>query len=327
MVTQRDIADRVGLSVSLVSRALSGTAAQIGVPEATIQRVRDVATELGYMPNLTARILRGASAQTFGVVVYDFVDPFFGPLVGELQRLAHERQFSLVLGGFEKRRVWDLDVQALLKHQIDGLIIIGSGDIDWAAPFIEKGLPIVRIGSGPLNEGVHSVVVDDESGMEALIDLLHKQGTERIGFVGAAHASHRHRANLADAALRRRGLRAGLIQSVFSEAHLADAGYEACLRLLEGSDGCDLQAIMAGSDMVALGVLRVLMEKGARVPGDVRVTGYDDLPVARLSIPSLTTVRQPIADMAQSAFDAVMNKQAPAQRVFKPELIVRESAR
>lgn len=76
MVTQRDIADRVGLSVSLVSRALSGTAAQIGVPEATIQRVRDVATELGYMPNLTARILRGASAQTFGVVVYDFVDPF-----------------------------------------------------------------------------------------------------------------------------------------------------------------------------------------------------------------------------------------------------------
>ena len=100
-VSQKDIARRLGVSVALVSRALSGKAEAIGVSAATVERIRTEAARVGYIPNASARLLRGAPSRTLGVVVLDFEDPFFGPIVGELQRLAHQHGYSLVLGGFE----------------------------------------------------------------------------------------------------------------------------------------------------------------------------------------------------------------------------------
>ena len=88
MVTQRDIAEKLGVSVALVSRVVTGTAAEIGIPEDTIKRVRATAIKMGYVPNPNARALRGGNTMTLGVAVTSFTDPFLGPILGELERLA-----------------------------------------------------------------------------------------------------------------------------------------------------------------------------------------------------------------------------------------------
>ena len=329
MVTQKDIAQKMGVSVSLVSRALSGTATEIGVPASTVARIRKTAASLGYQPNLSARILKGAPARTFGVVVYDFEDPFFGPLVGELQRLAHEQGFSLVLGGFERRHAWGLDVNALLKHQIDGLLIIGSDqDMEWARPFLKQGMPVARIGTGPQLRGLHSVEIDNQQGVNLLVQHLVEAGCRRIGFVGAEQASHRLRLDCLRAALRATRLPLRASHLVIRPEHASQAGYEAGLSMIKRSPRSLPDAIIAASDWVALGVLRAFAEQSVEIPKRLRLAGYDDIPAARLSVPSLTTIRQPVAEMARTAFEWIVATERDRKRktVFTPELVVRESA-
>ena len=105
MTTQKDIAEKLGVSVALVSRALSGKAEAIGVAAATVRRIHAEAERRGYIPNASARLLRGGPSRTLGVIVFDFADPFFGPFIEELHRLAHTTGHSLVLIGVEHRRV------------------------------------------------------------------------------------------------------------------------------------------------------------------------------------------------------------------------------
>ena len=330
MTTQKDIAAQAGVSVSLVSRVLSGTAPSIGISAATAARIQRTADAMGYRPNWSARLLKGAPARTFGVVVYDFEDPFLGRIVGELQRAAHAQDFSLVLGGFENRRIWDLDVTALLRHQIDGLIIIGGGrDVDWIKPFSAKKIPLARVGGGPILKRLHSFEVDEQKGLAWLVDHLRADGRRRIAFAGAEQPIHRMRQTHYQQALQVQGPVDGGPDALFFEASLLEAGYEAGRRFAARPARRRPDAVIAANDMVALGVLRAFAEAGVAVPDAIAVTGYDDLPVARMAIPSLTTVRQPIARMARAAFDRVAATDAAsaAQRtIFDPEPVVRESA-
>ncbi len=328
-VTQKDIAARAGVSVSLVSRALAGRAEAIGISPATVAKVRQAARELGYTPNASARMLKGAASRTVGVVVYDFEDPFFGPVIRELQRCSHARHYSLVLGGFEQRQVWDLDVTALLKHQIDGLIIIGSGhDVEWTAPFAAKGVRLVRIGHGPARPGLQSFEADDVNGMTALAAGLQAKGYHRLGFVGADQPMHRMRyAHFRRAWRAMGGDSRGSLQPYFSTARLWEAGRDAGQHLASTPPSRP-DAIVAASDVVALGVLRALAERGLAVPADCAVTGYDDIPAAALTVPALTTVRQPVIALARAAFDWIIAPTGPrpGRTVLAPAPVWRESA-
>lgn len=328
-VTQKDIAARTGVSVSLVSRALAGQAEAIGVSKATVAKVRRAARDLGYLPNASARILKGASAQTVGVVVYDFADPFFGPVIHELQRCSHERGYSLVLGGFENRQVWDLDVTALLKHQIDSLIIIGSGpQLDWVKPFAAKGLRLVRIGHGPARPGLHTIESADQVGLTALVTGLLEKGHQRLAFAGADLSAHRARCRWFKRAVNAIPGQRGPLLTYFSPARLWEAGHDAGCHYAQMPAHRRPDAIIAANDVIALGILRALSEHGIAVPADCAVTGYDDIPSAALAIPALTTVRQPIIDMARAAFDQAIATATPdtEKTVLTPTPIWRESA-
>lgn len=140
--TQKVIAKKLGLSISLVSRVLSGSSREIGISPATEQKVRRLAKELGYSPNAAARSLRGKSTHTIGVVVYDFSDPFFGDTIALLQELAHRRSYSLILSGFLNRKPDKTDLLALQKYHLDGIVIVGSGGgHDWLEDFKNVHLP------------------------------------------------------------------------------------------------------------------------------------------------------------------------------------------
>lgn len=331
MVTQKQIADKLSVSVSLVSRALSGTASSIGVPADTTERIRNAAVQLGYIPNLSARILKGSPTRILGLVVYDFEDPFFAPIIGELQRLAHEQQYSLVLGGFEDRRVSALDVRALFQYAIDGLIIIGSGhNLKWVKALASSSIPLARIGSGPHVKGLRSFQLDEAEGLSQVLGHLVRAGHRRIAFIGREDPLHRQRYTQFVHAVQEHGLRAPQKDAAFSRARLTDAGYEAAQNVLKRRAlSRRPTALVASSDLVALGALRALAEMDLRVPEDIAVTGFDDISMARLSVPALTTIRQPVTLMAQKAFEWITGSdRAGTHRVevFAPELVVRESA-
>jgi LacI family transcriptional regulator len=332
-ITQKDIAQRLGVSVTLVSRVLGGKAAQIGAARATVESIRQAAAELGYVPNANARILKGAPTRTLGVVVYDFEDPFLGAIIGALQRLAHAHEHSLVLAGFEQRRVQAQSLMPLTKHGISGLIIVGAGSRDaWLDGFLSRGLPVARIGESP--DATHArVAVDGEGGVRLLLNHLRRRGIRRAGFLSDPHPAHLDRLR----SFERLAAEFGIETRPSWQVTRAESGTEAGLLgarqiVRESGTRAHTEALVAASDAIAIGALRALSDAGISVPAKMAVTGFDDLPFGDALSPSLTTVRQPVQEMARTAFawvstDAAAAGTSSAPRVLLPgELVIRESA-
>jgi len=287
----------MGISQALVSRALSGRAAEIGASPETVERIRRMAAELNYQPSATALALLGAPTRTIGVVVKNFDDPYFGHLIGALQLLARETGNSLLLTGSDAR-----DLTALHKHRVDGVILAGSdfflpGVCDLAQP----DTPVVQIGSGPALAEVSRICMDEETGIADLVSYLAGLGHTDFGFVGGKGDTDRHRGACLRRALRSRGL---TVRAKWFFSHEGDAAHIAG-RSVECFRNLPLRptALLAADDLIAFGLLRGLDQAGLRVPRDISVTGIDDIPSSSQTIPPLTTLRQPMTEMAAAAFD------------------------
>ena len=330
MVTQKDIARKLGVSVTLVSRVLAGKAHIIGAASATAESIRNTAQAMGYVPNATACVLKGAPSRTLGVVVYDFEDPFLGAITGALHRLAHARDYTLVLVGFEQRLVDTQALRILSKHAINGLIVVGSGSNDeWLEVFRARPIRMARIGSGPTANQV-AVAVDNADGIEKLLAHLRHQGHLSAGFIGGSHPAHQERfAHFISIAAR-----LGIATRPEWQITLADpstlTGYNATRDLVSRHRHTLPRAILAASDAIAMGVLRAAQEHHLRVPDEIAVTGFDGIPVADMITPALTTIRQPLQSMTQTAFEWATgeatntNIKGPVV-LLKGELAIRES--
>lgn len=328
MVTQKTIAKKLGVSPSLVSRALCGTAGNIGASEKTVLRIRIEAKRLNYAPNAAALTLRGSKSMTIGVVIKDFDDPFFGSMTGELQRLSHERGFSLLLTGFGSRRK-QIDTSTLLRYHLDALIICGSDTCaPWIRPFLKKGLPIVQIGSGETYPGINRVEMDEECGVKLLLDCLRSLGHKEIGFIGENTNPHKRRRQIFSGLMKKMRLKVRPALSV-SVPSGKNSGIEAMKTLLQRAGRNKPSAVICADDSMAQSGLRAIHDLGLSVPDNISLTGIDDIPSASLMIPSLTTVRAPVGMMVRAAFELVIDKAAVGGKAavlkFKPEIAIRES--
>ena len=329
MITQKDIAQRLGVSASLVSRALGGTASGIGASAVTIERIRAEAARLNYHPSAAALSLRGTSTRTIGVVIKNFDDPFFGHIIAELQALASAKNFSLILTGCPPGPEARVDIHSLTKYRLDGLIIAGS---DFAPEglesFVSRGIKVVRIGFGSTVPGITNVTVDLEYGLRQLVDYLAKLGHRDIGYIGDATAPNLRREQILMAALQSADLFARPNCFIRAQSSGVDAGYEAMQTLLKRAKDLLPTAVIAAEDVLAQTALRALFERRVRVPQDLTLVGVDDVPSARMTIPALTTLRLPMPAMVQAAFELLMTAadSPPHPISVKPELVVRESS-
>ncbi len=318
MVTQKTIAKQLGISPSLVSRALTGTAANIGASEETVRKIRETARELGYVPNAAALTLRGAKSKTIGVVIKDFDDPFLGRMTGAIQEQARKNGCSLILTGFDLSKNKPRDISSLLRFQLDALIICGS-DISaaWVEEFLSRDIPVAQIGSDNDYPGVARVEVDETAGLGLLAEYLCRLGHHDIGFIGGNTGPH----------LRRRNILATIERNItFSIASEGEnTGLRAMEKLLTKTRKKLPSVIMAADDITAQGGLRALYNAGLSVPQDVSLTGFDDIPAAGLMIPALTTIRVPIAQMVDAAFELIFKRRGEKVILLKPELVIRES--
>jgi LacI family transcriptional regulator len=322
--TQKDIARALGYSPSLVSRVLGGKAHVIGANAETVRAIRRKAVELGYTPNAAARQLRGAGAPLLGLVAVDLEDPFFGAITAEVVRQSHAAGFALTIAGFTERKASLPDIDAMLQHDLAALLVLGGGDLAWTRPFLARRTPVLRVGSGPGARGIVDIQVDEARGLTLLVDHLIRRGHKAVAFVGARQPIHIRRAELARHALARHRIRLQSTQIHLPHADVLEAGISGARALLRRRHAHRPTAIIASSDAVALGVLSGLAEAGCRVPEDFAVTGFDDLALARLAHPPLTTIRQPLPAMIRTALQHIKSGSSKPVR-FPPELIVRAS--
>ena len=314
--TQRDIARQLGVSVSLVSRALAGKAADIGVHPRTIERIRRKAEALGYVPSAAARQLRGTGQRVLGLVAADLGDPFFGPAMAELIRQCHGEGYALTLAGFERREPGLPDLNLLLQHHLDGVVVLGGGPLDGVKPFLDRRLPVVRIGSGPARAGVGEVTLDETMGMGLVVQHLLGLGHREIAFVGARVPVHERRLALVRTLLASHHLKVPPARAALADPDVLEAGTAGVEQLAARGAGIWPTAVICSSDAVALGVLRGIAKHGLRVPEHISVTGFDDLALARLSTPPLTSIRQPLAAMVADALRLI--REGPAAKPSAP---------
>jgi len=318
--TQKQIAARLGISQALVSRALSGRASEIGASRVTIEKIRRTAVEWNYQPSAAALALLGAPTRTIGVVVKNFDDPYFGRLIGALQALACENGNSLLLTGSTQA-----DLAGLQKHRVDAVILAGSDfQPEGLRSIANEGPTIVQIGTGSCFAGTTQIHMDEEAGIEELVAHLAGLGHREIGFVARATGSNRRRGEIVRFGLRSRGFfvrTKSFILTEGSDVEVAEYAVNALLGLARLPT-----AVIAAEDSMAMALLCCLYQKGMSVPRDISIAGIDDIPASAQSIPPLTTLRQPIPEMAAAAFHALTSAPGKKNPGSVPgKLILRQS--
>ena len=320
-VSQKQIAHRLGVSITLVSRVLSGKAAEIGIAPETAKRVLETARAMGYVPNTAALELKGKATQTIGVAVCEFNGPFFGALIRQIQLHARKQDYSLILTGFLNRIPDEKDLQALHKHAIDGLIVIGSeAEAHWLTSF--ESMPVARIGHGNRAEKSVRIAVDEEAAAHALVQHLIATGRRTALYLYADLSAHRLRRD----ALIKAAVTSGLALETKQDPERTafNAGIETTRAVI--ASGAMYDALICATDQVAMGALHALYQAGISVPAEIAVTGFDGIPAAVQFIPPLTTIHQPLEEIVEHAFAAVTAPSAPHEQLVTGRLIIRETA-
>ncbi|MEU6826663.1 LacI family DNA-binding transcriptional regulator [Streptomyces atriruber] len=327
-VTLRDVARVSGCSVATVSRVLAGTRP---VGAETARRVREASEALGYRPNHAARALRSRSTGTVGLVLPQITNPFYPTLVRELTHALHAEGRAVLLADCDDDPVAEAEYIAdLLGRQVDALLVIPAHEErsrDAVTAAVAR-VPLVLMDRGCGPAVADSVAVDNTAGMALVLDHLAATGRRRVCFLGAA--------GTASTATERRGAyaagAAALDPGAPDRVALGDFSVEWGRAAVDEVWPTRPDALVCANDLIAVGALQRLQQLGVDVPGDVAVTGFDDIPMAALSAPGITTVRQPVAELAAEAARLLARRLAggeegPRQAIrLAPELIVRESS-
>ncbi len=336
-VTIRDVARTAGVSVATVSNWLNGR--QVGISPATAQLVERTAKELGYRPSSLARGLRGTSTRVIGLVVPSVANPSMPEIVRGAEDRAREAGYSLFLSNIDRH--WDRAYEStlvMLDHGVAGVgYVFSVGQTDHPAPEAARaaGARVAfLLPHDAATRTPEAVTVDNEGAMRQVARHLWNLGHHRIAFtmtsLGTANGPHRL-AGL-QAAWEKLGgsIEADLIhvQEVASgyltEEGEIEAGRRAAMVLLSRVEAPTV--IVAVNDMMAVGILRGARELSVRVPADVSVVGFDDLAVARIVQPSLTTLSLRRDLLGRALIDLLIGDPPTAvRRPEVPALVARES--
>ncbi|WP_329588975.1 LacI family DNA-binding transcriptional regulator [Nonomuraea sp. LP-02] len=328
-VTIHDVARAAGVSVASASRALSG---RRRVTPEVAERVARAVAELGYQPNAIAKALRDQTTGTIGMVVPGIGNPFFTTIVEAVERELQNSGTDLLLCASQySPQVEARRLETLLARRVDGLII-SPCDIEASVPAVldaARRVPLVQVDRYIEGGGADWVGVDDEAGVTLAAEHVIAGGARSVSFAGSRLVSSSARLRLSG--FERTAARAGVevLPALLGEFTL-EWGVEAGRRLLDTGRLPD--AVVCANDEIAVGLVRSLRLGGVRVPEDVAVVGFDDVGHATMCDPPLSTVRQPVEEMAAEAVRLLGQVKAgdprPAQRIaIAPRLVVRQTSR
>jgi LacI family transcriptional regulator len=336
-VTLQDVAARAGVSAKSVSRVVNR---QGEISEATRTRIQAVIDELGYRPNSVARSLLRQRTNTLAAVAWGI--EYFGPsrTITGIEQQAEELGYSvfLILVREPEKHEHKEILDALVSRRVDGIV--------WAVPEVGENrswlnagwlrqLPPIAFLSMSALPGVRVVAVNNRGGARTATDHLIQRGRRKIGIITGPMAwwEARERYEGWKGAIESRGL--SVWDHLIAESYWSSAGGERAMReLLQRAP--DIDGVFASSDQIALGALRAIAESGKRVPEDIAIVGFDNMPESEYFRPPLTTMQQGLADAGRAAVRAVHHMieargeapRTPSELVMtiEPELIIRSSA-
>lgn len=334
-VTMHDVAKAAGVSQSTVSRVLNDSAAGIPIGEETRRRVLDAVQALGYYPNLHAGSLRGQKTRMLAMMIADIANPFYHAMVRAVQDVARLHRYDVMIANSDHARENELHfMESIIRRPVDGVFMVPyhltSEHIDEI--IARTGSVVVAVGQHvehPLVDTVHGA--DYEALFDAVAWLHRARGHQRIGFIGVTevHSAGARRRAAFEAAVQALGL------ADDPELHVTGDWSEASGEVAMQALLCLPQrptAVVAINDLMAIGALEAARAANLRVPEQVAVIGFDDIPAASWVRPRLTTIAQYPADMGRILTEALFERinggvEGPGRRFSVPcQLVVRESA-
>jgi len=334
-ISIRDVARLSGSSITTVSRILNGVA--YPVSDERRNRVMEAIRELNYSPHNAAQMLKKGFTNLIGLVVRDIADPYFGEIAKGVTEKAMKLGFLCFICNTGRSPENELEYLELLwRHKVRGIILAGGGIgtpsyQEKLKSKLQRGRQYGQrlIGLAPQITDIPVVTIDYAAAVRMLTDHLWEKGHRRIALVSGSETVLTSRDHL-------RGYRDGLRSRSVPESEelvvfgdfTEKAGYEGAARLF-GTEPRP-EAVVCGSDTIAMGVIHSITEQGLRVPQDVSVIGIGDIPQSRYTIPPLTTIRIPRYEMGSRAVEMIARMdESPFDEdvTFKPVFVERKSVR
>jgi LacI family transcriptional regulator len=299
------VAKRAKVSTATVSRAMNGSAK---VSPETAERVRKAIEALNFYPDTNARALGSGRSNLYGLIISDITNPFFPELVKSFEDLAvqHGQEVLIANTNYDPERM-KICVRRMLQRRVDGVAVMTSEmDDGLMEDFSRRKIPLVFLDTCTPSPGVSCIHIDYSAGIDMAMDHLIQLGHRRIGFIRGpmklSSARMRYKAFMKRVARDHLEDNPRLIEQ---GVHRVDGGHAAMQRIL--ASGARPTAVLASNDLTAIGAMGAIAEAGLRVPEDISVVGYDDIQLSAFTMPPLTTVRLPRAEIASAAFYALLN--------------------
>lgn len=326
--TMKDIAEVCNVSSMAVSKVLNG---KEGISKETTERIFAAAKKLNYRPNLIAKSLRINETRTLGVITSDSSHLLFAKILRAIGDAADENDYSIIIantGQCPKRE--RKSMQTLIEKRIDGLLLAAPLNVDRKSMNNVRNLDIpVTLLMRSAGPGYDTVINDNYLGAYQMVDYLAKTGSRRFYMINLPRESQSGKERLRGykRALKDNGIEYNARGVLFCQPYIED-GRIAMQKLLD--KGARSGAVFCGCDVIAIGAIRAAIKKGLQIPGDIRISGYDDIELLDdLRVP-LTTMRQPVLDMGRAGIDLLLRRirepnRTPQRLVMQSELVVRES--
>jgi len=329
-VNLKELAEMLGLSQATVSLALGRSPETSGVARKTRERVQKAAEQLGYKPNFHARSLASGRSATIGILVPTISDGYYSSIIGGIEEYALECGYYFLIASHHwKKGLIEQLPGTLQSRGVEGLVVVNTLMPD-------LGIPSVRVGDQKCHVNSTSIYLNEEWGTKLALEYLFEKGHREICFLRGESESTATDARwngilkaasalgiIVDA---QRTIQLTLGEAKGSE-YMGWIGYKAAQELIKRRTR--FTALFAYNDATAIGAMRAFQDHGMRIPSDISVMGYDDIPGAPYERPALTTIRQPLFQMGRSAADILIRRLAGEPfadtRIVTPELIERDS--
>lgn len=309
-VTLADIARATGLSPSTVSRALSDPER---VNEQTRDRVRKVAREMGYIPNLVARSLSSGQTDIIGLIVPDIANPFFPPIIKAVQARATARGKTVLIADVDEHPADEIHRAQVMRKRVDGLIVVSPRTPEDRLAELTALEPVVFVNRQVPN--APSVVIDNADGMREAVEHLAALGHSKICYLNGPRRSwsNTQRQRAVQEACAEHGVE--LVEFGPFEPQI-----QAGVRAADLVSVSKVTAVIAYDDMIALGLMARLNERGIRIGPDISVIGIDDSPMSGMAYPTLTSIHVPGSEAGAAAVDMVLDLAAGTEHTTAPHL-------
>lgn len=295
----KEIAAAAGVSVATVSKVLNGRDEHIS--RETRDRVLSIVNKTGYVPNAMAKSLKQNRSKMLGFVLPDISNPFFPSVAKGMEEKAHEHGYGIIIANTNDSVDAETDAMRFLSSQmVGGIVFARALRSDHLERCIQTELPIVVVDRTVDFEspGMGRITVDTLSGIYDSTNVLIKAGCRNIAFVSALYKSSTDRYFGYCKALSEAGIE--LDESVvYRDTFTFETGYNGISAILDR--GAAIDGIVCGNDLIAVGVISALRERGISIPGEIKIMGFDDIYFSRYMIPPLSTVRQPAYEMGAGA--------------------------